>query len=46
MKPGGDAVDFIATMDDLRPRLGMVEKILDDTYADVLLVQRGGYFLR
>ena len=37
MKPGGDAVDFIATMDDLRPRLGMVEKILDDTYADVLL---------
>ena len=38
MKPGGDPVDFIATMDDLRLRLeGMGAKILDDTYADVLL---------
>ena len=37
MKPGGDPVDFIATMDDVRPRLDMVEKLLDDTYADVLL---------
>ena len=38
MKPGGDPVDFIATMDDLRLRLEDTgEKILDDTYADVLL---------
>ena len=38
MKPGGDPVDFIASMDDLRLRLeDMGEKILDDTYADVLL---------
>ena len=34
MKPGGDPVDHIATMDDLRLRLeDMGEKILDDTYA-------------
>ena len=38
MKPGGDPVDFIGTMDDLRRRLeDMQEKILDNTYADVLL---------
>ena len=38
MKPGGDPVDFIASMDDLRLRLeDMGEKILDDRYADVRL---------
>ena len=33
----GDPVDFIATMDDLRLRLEVMGKILDNTYADVLL---------
>ena len=37
VKPGGDPVDFIATMDDLRLRLEVMGKILDNTYADVLL---------
>ena len=38
VKPGGDPVDFIATMDDLRLRLeDMGERIFDDTYTDVLL---------
>ena len=38
MKPGGDPVDVIATMDDLWLRLeDMGEKILDDRYADVRL---------
>ena len=38
MKPGGDAVDFIAITDELRLFLeDMRESILDDTYADVLI---------
>ena len=38
IKPGGDPVDFIAAMDDLRLRLeDMEEEILDNTYADMLL---------
>ena len=38
MKPGGDPVDFIAIMDDLRLLLeDMRERIFDDTYADVLM---------
>ena len=38
MKPGGEPADFIATMDDLRLRLeDMGEKILDHTYADMML---------
>ena len=38
MKPGGDPVDFIAIMDDLRLLLeDMRESVLDDTYADVLV---------
>ena len=39
MRAGSDPTDFMAKMDDLRLRLAdMGEEILDDTYADLLLI--------
>ena len=38
MRAGSAPTDFIAKMDDLRLRLADMEEILDDTYADLLLI--------